>query len=662
VHRWRRAATVVLIAFVPIVANAEPSLRLLPAPSVVERVAGCDVPATALLHAPAGLDAGAFDELQSRWQALGIGSLASVAASKATIAIVHDGSLAPQAYRLLVDRGRAVVSSSDADGTFYGIVTLAQMAERSNAGWVVPCARIEDRPQLRWRVLSDDVSRGPLPTMRYFEERIRTIAAFKMNGYSPYMENAFVDPSNPLPSPLDGITPSQLRSLAAYAARYHVALIPEQQTFAHMHNTLRVEQYASAAELPHGFLLSPADPLSAAYLRSTIDAELAAVPHPPFFHIGSDETSTLGSGTTQAYVEQHGLLHAFADHVDAMQTIVAPSGARLMLWGDAIDKDASVMPLLPRNAVIVNYQYAAQFDFAKSIARVAGGGFDQMVAPGASNWNEIYPKIDTAIPNARNFIGAGKAAGVLGAFETVWHDDGESLYETTWYPVVYAAAQAWETRDVEPQTFAASYPFAFYGVDDPRYASDVRSLAAVTNALEASEYDTTNALFWTDPFDAPAQTRMAKVDLRQERLDAESVERHLIDARPPLHANAAFVTFLAARRLDALARKFQIGTEVRAMYADAIAHIDEPNGPTLRDLYWCRYWMWELRDSYEELAPLYERAWRYESRDGHLASNLERYHLSAQHAITDADALYRATYDGYVRDKTLPPFDTVIGR
>src|SRR6201999_3410691 len=109
----------------------------------------------------------------------------------------------------------------------------------------------------------------------------------------------------------------QLRELARYAARYHVALIPEQQTFAHMHNALRVEQYASAAELPHGFLVSPADPIGQAYLRSTIDAELAAVPHPPFFHIGSDETATLGAGTTQSYVAQHGLLQAFAGHVTA---------------------------------------------------------------------------------------------------------------------------------------------------------------------------------------------------------------------------------------------------------------------------------------------------------------------------------------------------------
>ena len=74
--------------------------------------------------------------------------------------------------------------------------------------------RIDDRPALRWRILSDDVSRGPLPTMRYFKERIRTIAAFKMNGYSPYMEHVFASPTDPLPAPPDGITPAQLRELA----------------------------------------------------------------------------------------------------------------------------------------------------------------------------------------------------------------------------------------------------------------------------------------------------------------------------------------------------------------------------------------------------------------------------------------------------------------
>jgi hypothetical protein len=74
---------------------------------------------------------------------------------------------------------------------------------------------------------------------------------------------------------------------------------------------------------------------------------------------------------------------------------------------------------------------------------------------------------------------------------------------------------------------------------------------------------------------------------------------------------------------------------------------------------WCMYWMWELRDAYEDLAPLYARAWSYESRDGHLASNLERYHLTAQKAIERADAFYRALQE-YEQTKTLPPLDTIV--
>ena len=181
----------------------------------------------------------------------------------------RDASLSPQAYRLTVNGGRATIESGDAAGAFYGAMTLAQLPQREGGSWTMPCVSIEDRPALRWRVLSDDVSRGPLPTMHYFEERIRTIAAFKMNGYSPYMEHVFVSPTDPLPAPLDGITPAQLRDLTAYAKRFHVSLIPEQQTFAHMHNTLKLERYAPAAELPHGFLLAPNVPLSSSTCRAS---------------------------------------------------------------------------------------------------------------------------------------------------------------------------------------------------------------------------------------------------------------------------------------------------------------------------------------------------------------------------------------------------------
>ena len=609
----------------------------------------------------AAFDPGARSELDERWHALGIGLLRTVPRGDAAIAVRHDGLLGPQAYRLTVDSKHVSIESADSAGAFYAAMTLAQLPVRANGIWSVPCVRIEDRPALRWRVLSDDVSRGPLPTMRYFQERIRTIAAFKMNGYSPYMEHVFVSPTDPLPAPLDGITPAQLHELSVYAARFHVALIPEQQSFAHMHNTLRVERYAGAAELPHGFLLAPNVPLSMEYLGRIVEQELAAVGRPPFFHIGSDETATLGLGQTQAYVAQRGRSQAYADHIVAMDRLIAPSGARLMLWDDGIENDPGIMKLIPRAAVVVNWHYGDEPTFEPYIQTVARGGFDQMVAPGASNWNEVFPNVSTALANERTFINEGKAARVLGLFQTVWHDDGETLYEATWFPVIYAAAAAWQAGDVSHDQFADDFPSAFFGVGDPSLSRDVSGLSVALRELEPPNYSygQTDALFWADPFNSAAENQVAKADLRQVRLSAEQVEHDRYFSGPPLHANAAFVMFLAARRFDALGRKFQIASEARAMYADALAHAGSDRDRAERDLLWCRYWMWEMRDAYEDLAPLYARAWLYESRDGHLPSNLERYHLAAQKAIERADAFYRVM-QAYVSTGSLPPFDQVV--
>jgi hexosaminidase len=644
-----------------LLAIAATALHLLPQPARIERLPcgsiGSPVPKTAA----ADFDPAARTELDERWNAQGIGSVRTVAPGVAAITVRTDPSLAPQAYRLTVASGRASIESSDAAGAFYAAMTLAQLPARSAAGWTIPCVRIEDGPALRWRILSDDVSRGPLPTMRYFEERIRTIAAFKMNGYSPYMEHVFVSPTDPLPAPLDGITPAQLHALAAYAARFHVALIPEQQSFAHMHNTLRVERYASAAELPHGFLLAPNVSISQEYLGRIVAQELAAVGRPPFFHIGSDETSTLGLGQTQADVAANGRSQVYAQHIVAINRLIEPSGARLMLWDDGIENDPGIMKLIPDTSVIVNWHYAAEASFERYIQTIARGGLEQMVAPGASNWNEIFPDIDTALVNERRFIDEGKAARVLGLFQTVWHDDGETLYEATWYPVIYAAAAAWQHGDLQPAQFADDFPSAFFGVDDPRYSADAQALGTVLRTFEPPDptYGQTDALFWADVFDQPAAAQAAKVDLRAARLTAEHVEEDLYSARPPLHANAASVMLLAARRYDALGRKLQIDSEVRAMYADALAHAATDRDRTLRDLFWSRYWMWELRDAYEDLAPLYARAWQDESRDGHLASNLERYHLAAQKAIDYADAFYRVTRQ-YVNSNSLPPLSDVL--
>jgi len=608
------------------------------------------------LRVPPDFDPAAFEEINERWSSLGLPRL--VHASDADLVVVRK-ALGAQAYQLRVQGARIALIGGD-DGRFYAAMTLAQLPQRVSGGWRLPCIAISDQPALAWRILSDDISRGPIPTMRYFKERIRTIAAFKMNGYSPYMEHVFIDPRNPLPAPPDGITPSQLHELNGYAHLYHVALIPEQQTFAHMHNTLRWETYAAAAELPHGYLMSPVNPLTYRYLQQVLEDELAAVPDPPFFHIGSDEPSDLGRGQSQQAVAAQGDSAVYAAHVSRVAAIVAKSGARIMIWDDAIQRQPDILGRIPKNTVIINWKYGAEKSFAPYISTISSRGFEQMVAPGANNWNEIFPDLATALPNEERFINDGKRARVLGLFQTVWHDDGESLYEATWFPVLYAAAAAWEQSDVPVERFTHDFPAAFFGANDERLGADIVTLGDIVQRLDGGASDSTDYLFWADPLAARPAARLSDATLSSVRRQAEGILMHLEAVHTPLHANAARVMALAARRLDYLARDFQIGQEVRYYYEDAKSHA-AATGLAVRGLFVAKYLMWELRDNMEELAPLYAAAWDYENRGGHRASVLERYHLAAQRAIERADRLNTMTLEDYLRDHRFPSFEQTMG-
>ncbi|MDQ6826270.1 MAG: beta-N-acetylhexosaminidase [Candidatus Eremiobacteraeota bacterium] len=642
-------------------ACAETGYHILPEPASLQSRA-CSHPYLLRqgLRFGRNVDGAAFDLISERWKALGIAPPIRSAVSSVHF---HKRNIGAQAYEMKIEAiGSIEISSEDADGAFYALMTLAQLPQRTERGWVLPCVWTRDAPALRWRVLSDDVSRGPLPTMRYFKERIRTIAAFKMNGYSPYMEHVFIDSHNPLPAPLDGITSEQLAELDQYAKRFHVVLIPEQQTFAHMHNTLRWERYAAAAELPHGYLMSPANALSLAYIKEVLDSELAVIPHPKFFHIGSDEPSDLGRGQTKALVEALGDASVYAQHVKAVAGILQASGTRPMIWDDAVQRNPAILAQIPKSVVIVNWHYGAEKTFLPNIQTIFGGGFDQMIAPGANNWNEIYPAIQTALPNENLFITEGKAAHVLGLFQTVWHDDGETLYEATWYPLIFAASSAWQQRSVDPRAYALDFTHAFFGSDDPRYGDDITTLGLIVAQLERDRSDSTNYLFWSDPFEARLQKRVASsIDLVRIRKEAEAVLEDLYVARPPLHENAVNVMALAARRFDVLARNYQIGSEARYYYDDARAHADgKQNRLVYRGLFIAKYLLWEMRDNFLELEPLYARAWDYESRSSHRASVLERYHLAARVAIARADAINAMTYEGYLHTQVFPSFDETM--
>jgi hypothetical protein len=650
---------------------------LVPQPSSV-RYGSCSIPLPRrLVFRSDRFDVNALGLLRGRWKALGIPPAPAYILGFAGNAPSLAGA-GESGYRLVVSDRALRIDAHDRESVFDAIMTLAQLPERRNGRWVLPCVDITDAPAMRWRIVSDDVSRGPFPTMAYAKARIRTLASLKFNGWSPYMEQVVVDRRARYVAYPNGWTPVQLHELVVYARRFYVTLIPEQQTFAHMHETLKWETFAPLAELPHGYLLAGSDPRTYDYLRPLIQSIAAAAAPVPFFHLGADEPIDLGRGRTPRTPQ------TFATHVTRVASFL-PHGVRPMIWDDAIQQDPTILSLIPPDTVVVAFHYGAEASYRQYLDPIAAAGFSNMIAPGAANWNEIYPDLTTAYANVARFAADGRAVhGTLGMFMTVWHDDGESLYEATWPALAYAAASAWQTQPVVNAGWHRRFAAAFFGTTDARYADALDRLRTLREFLRPpgsrmpdpghsmdtftplgykEPSDPPDYLFWHDPFAPELAERFTDRSLSELRSSAEAVLAELWDARPPLHSEAVAVMRLAALRYDQLGRRMQIGREARAYYDDAVAAAAEKNSNRVyRSLGVAKYLCWELRDALTAIAPRYAAAWRYESTAPGLQRVLVRYASAEADAQRCADRIDTVTREDYLRHGEVPSWDAMRGR
>ena len=517
-----------------------------------------------------------------------------------------------------------LIAARTAAGVFYGAQTLRQLM---GPGARVPAVSIADWPALRYRGLSLDVSRGPIPTDAQLERLIRLAAEFKLNMLSLYMEHVFTYRHAPLAAPEGGeFTPEQMRRLAEYARRYHIELVPQQQTFGHLHHMLKFERYAGLAEVPHGSVITPASEETYQWIRQAAEQLAAALPG-TFLHIGSDETWELGQGRSREQAERIGVGRLYVRHLQRVAELLRPLGRRIMFWGDIALKHGELIPELPRDLVAMTWVYDPRDDFSEYIEPFRKAGFALFVCPGLNNWNRVFPNVSNALANIAAFVRDGKRAGALGMFNTHWADDGEALLNHNWYGILYSAAAAWQSREPSRAEFDAAFDWAFYRNPQPVFAEVIRRLDQVHGILRtAGVGDGTNRLFWLDPF-APAgaalTARMAPAasTIRMAAEEAlEQLQAH--QAKAQRHADTLPALRLAAKRFDYLGMKVQFARRIGEIYREALAaraprgfgRINGTNG-MLQD----------LRDYATELRELQRRAWLTENRPYWLDNVLVRY-------------------------------------
>jgi hypothetical protein len=579
--------------------------------------------------------------------------------------LAFDPVMESEGYILVIGPHDAAVIGATGSGVFYGVQTFKQLLPLPGAPRVIPTGTVRDWPAMQYRGISDDLSRGPFPTLDFQKHQIRVLASFKINIYSPYFEHTLLYPDHPLAAPTGGsLTPAQAAELVAYARQYHVTIVPDQESFGHLHHVLKWELYQDQAETPHGYMLAPGQDGTLPLIKDWF-ADIAQEFPSPFIHIGADETFDLGQGRTHDAVAKQGYGPVYVAFVKRIHDALAPLNRRLLFWGDIGDANPDAVAGLPKDMIAVPWEYSAQTGFDKLIAPFAKSGIETWVAPGDSNWNEVYPQDKTALWNIQGFIAAGQSLGSTGALTTVWNDDGEGLFNMDWYGVLFGAAAAWQSGQSSIADYQDAYGPVFHLDSSGKIGSAEKELMAAQGDLaDAKTGLTSDALFWLDPWSGEGQAVAPKLlpvahDLR---LHAEQAIVLLAQARhdnPKLsEADALTAMDLGARRLDLIGLKFQLAQEIPAAYAQAVAqqHDKTQSSATntlLSEISGANGRCQDLRDAYSALKSEYSQVWLAENRPYWLNNVTVRYDLEIERWQQCGDQFAAAIY-GWRNGQDLP--------
>ena len=547
-------------------------------------------------------------------------------------------AIGDQGYLLYSDESHLIVAANTGQGLFYGVQTLRQLLRPEGRKLICPAVSIRDWPTMEWRGVQDDISRGPVPTEDFMKRQIRTLAAYKINMFALYMEHVFDFASQPLVAPKEAaLTPKEINDLVEYAKRLYVTILPEQQTFGHLHHMLKYEIYSDVAERPHGHVLTPTKERSYEIIKAMY-ADLVPLFPGPFLHVGGDETFELGHGQTAARATEVGLGRVYLEHMQKVNAILEPYHKELMFWGDIAVKYPQLLNMLPKDMIAVPWDYDPKPSYTSIIKPYRDAGLRVVVAPGANNWNQLWPNLDAGFINIRNFVRDGQTLGAMGMLNTTWNDDGESLYGMAWPTLIFGAAAAWQAGAANIDQFKDAYDWAFYrNPVGTTFRDTIENLDHGHQALAKINVDTeTDDLFWIDPFTPDGAKTMQKLTKAapEMRLGAEHALESLYRNGAEAHVNQDTLgdMTLAAWRWDALGMKAQFTQEINNFYWDAFQNQTDADrvGNDLEEITAINARPEDLRDATTRLSQMYREAWMREYKPYWLNNVLVRYDTLAR--------------------------------
>lgn len=446
--------------------------------------------------------------------------------------INFDQTFNPEGYKLLIDDSKITIAAKTKAGIYYGVQTLKQLIRGNVNKDFLNGVIISDWPELKYRGILDDISRGPVPTMEYMKQQIRRLAELKMNSLQYYTENVVKTKSHGDFAPPDGsLTIEDWRELSNYGKKYHVMLIGNFQSFGHFEKILAHPNYSHLGE--GGTVLSPVFPESIKLLKD-IYSEMVPAFDAPFFNVNSDETFDLGKGPSRSLVDSLGVAVVYTDQIKKMHDILKNLNVKTMMWTDILLKHPESLEMLPKDIIMMTWGYDADDSFAGQILPVKNAGYKFTISPGILNSYSTMPDFSVAIPNIHNFVRDGINYGAIGMVCTVWDDGGSAFFSKDWYGVSYAADQSWNSTSQNISEFDTKFNLSVYGDTTNSFTTAIWKLVSLSKISASDRLQ--EKILWTKVIpDNGESIRVGIEDWDRVVSVVDSAENILNNAEPILH-------------------------------------------------------------------------------------------------------------------------------
>lgn len=492
-----------------------------------------------------------------------------------------------EAYRISITPKTVDIFYRSDAGVFYARQTLREL--RAACGSRLPACQIEDAPDFARRGVYLDCSRGRVPTIATLKWLVELLARWKINELQLYIENVFTWRKHPtIGRGYSPFTPNELLAVQEHCRKHFIRFVPSLASFGHMERILALPRYRHLAELPgfHGLpggtTLCPGDP-GALKLIADLYAEFLPLFDAVDFNACCDETWELGQGRSKRRAARLGTGRVYLDFILQLHRLCAKYGKRMNIWGDIVLKHPELIPLVPKDIVMLNWEYSASGGRIPRTREFVAAGLPVMVCPGTSSWLSHGTRLANAIANVNSFAAVGRRYGVEGLLNTDWGDCGHRQPLTvSLHGFAHGAAHAWNGAAVQDATFTKTFCHHVFG--DERWADALRALGSSEPTSTAQDRFADTILYRTlvaplQPgadfcrgMDRPSPARVDPaavshcVDIAEPaRLEAvvERLGGMRFPADQPELALAAQMDVLAARR-TLLAKRYRAGAKLRA--------------------------------------------------------------------------------------------------